>query len=116
MITVSLLGIHVGVSDMAVLGSLTLLVCSIWLFFTIRRHNHSVGNLLRDTKEIPQQARRFVFYGVSAALVFTTVTSYDEAISSLSGELSTREARLSLSSGYRTFLFAGSGNCRCFGR
>jgi hypothetical protein len=30
-ITVSLLGIRVGVSDMAVLGSLTLLVCTIWI-------------------------------------------------------------------------------------
>jgi hypothetical protein len=93
-ITVSLLGIRVGVSDMAVLGSLTLLICSIWLFFSIRRHNHSVGSLLRDTKSLAPVVRRLVYYGASSSLVFTTVTAYDAAISSLEAEHSTREAKL----------------------
>ena len=93
-VTVALLGIRVGVSDMAVLGSLTLLVCSIWLFFSIRRHNHSVGSLLRDTKSLSPIVRRLVYYGVSASLVFTTVTSVDAAISSLESEPSGKEAKL----------------------
>ena len=96
-VTVALLGIRVGVSDMAVLGSLTLLVCSIWLFFSIRRHNHSVGSLLRDTKDFPSIIRRLVYYGVSASLVFTTVTSVDAAISSLEAQPSEKEARLTRS-------------------
>jgi hypothetical protein len=96
-ITVSLLGIHVGVSDMAVLGSLTLLICSIGLFFSIRRHNHSVGSLLRDTQDISQSTIRLVFYGVSSSLVFTTITAYDEAIATLRKDPSNREAKLSRS-------------------
>jgi hypothetical protein len=102
-IIASLLGIRVGVSDMAVLGSLALLVCSIWLFFSIRRHNHSVGSLLRDTKELAPVVRKLVYYGVSSSLVFTTVTADDAAISSLEAEPSTREAKLSRA--VVTFLF-----------
>jgi hypothetical protein len=102
-ITASLLGIRVGVSDMAVLGSLTLLVCSIWLFFSIRRHNHSVGSLLRDARNLPPVARRLVYYGVSSSLVFTTVTAYDAAISSLAEDQSPHEAKLTRA--VVTFLF-----------
>jgi len=94
-ITVSLLGIRVGVSDMAVLGSLTLLVCTIWMFYSIRRHNHSVGSLLRDTKDLSPSFRRLVYYGVSSALVFTTVSDFDEVIGSLDGPPPTKKARLS---------------------
>src|SRR5260370_12604192 len=80
---------------MADLGSLSLLVFSIWLFFSIRRHNHSTGTLLRDTKDLEPVIKRFVYYGVSSFLVFTTITSYDAAIATLEEEPVTREARLS---------------------
>jgi hypothetical protein len=102
-ITVSLLGIRVGVSDMAVLGSLSLLVFSIWLFFSIRRHNHTTGSLLRDTQSLEPVVRRLVYYGVSSFLVFTTITSFDGAISTLEEEAPSKEARLSR--GVVTFLF-----------
>ncbi len=102
-ITISLLGIRVGVSDMAVLGSLTLLVFSIWLFFSIRRHNHATGSLLRDTRNLELSVKRLVYYGVTSFLVFTTVSSYDEAIGTLEDMPSTREARLSR--GVVTLLF-----------
>jgi len=94
-ITVSLLGIRVGVSDMAVLGSLTLFVCSIWLFLSVRRHNHLVGSLLGDTKDLPLPVRKLVFYGVSAYLLFTTMTQYDAVISTLDEDRSPGGTRLS---------------------
>jgi hypothetical protein len=82
-ITISLLGIHVGVSDLAVLGTLALFVCSIWLFFSIRRENHAIGSLLMDTLEASQEVRKYVYYGISSFLVFATSTYIDDPISTL---------------------------------
>jgi len=82
-INISLLGIHIAVSDLAVLGTLALFVFSIWLFFCVRRENHTIGTLLIDTAEENEEVRRFIFYGISPFLIFTTSTSNDAPISSL---------------------------------
>src|SRR5882672_4407019 len=58
-ITISLLGIHIGVSDLAVLGTFALFVCSIWLFFNVRRENHVIGTLLVDTFGEDSDLRRY---------------------------------------------------------
>ena len=83
-ITISLLGIHIGVSDLAVLGTFALFVCSVWLFFNVRRENHLIGTLLVDTADEDVHLRRYVYYGISSFLVFTTATLSDEPIASLS--------------------------------
>lgn len=85
-INISLLGIHVAVSDLAVLGTLALFIFSIWLFFSVRRENHAIGSLLIDTAEQAEEIRRFVYYGISPFLIFTTSTSSDAPISSLHKE------------------------------
>ena len=48
-VQISLLGIRVSVDDAAVLGTLVLLVLSLWLLLLARRENHTIGFLLRDT-------------------------------------------------------------------
>lgn len=83
-INISLLGIHVAVSDLAILGSLALFMASLWLFFSIRRENHTIGSILVDTQNESPSIREWVFYGIAPFLVFTTVTRYDAAISELS--------------------------------
>ncbi len=85
-INISLLGIHVGVSDLAALGTLALFVFVIWLFFSVRRENHAIGTLLVDTVEAPEDLRRYVYYGVASFLIFTTSTSVDEPIATLDRE------------------------------
>jgi hypothetical protein len=62
-----------------------------------------MGSLLRDTKELEPALRRLVYYGVTSFLVFTTITSYDDAIATLEALPSTKEARLRR--GVETFLF-----------
>jgi hypothetical protein len=82
-ITVSLLGIRVGVSDLSVLGSLSLLVLSLWLFFSIRRENHTIAELLRDTKDDLAVIHQFVYFAISSFLVFTTLSPSDSPIDNL---------------------------------
>jgi hypothetical protein len=74
---VPLLGIHVAVSDLAFLGSLALLILSVWFFFSIRRENHTIVDLLRDTEQAPPDIRWYVFHGIHSFLVFTTLAPGD---------------------------------------
>ena len=48
-VMISFLGIRVSVDDAAVLGTSSLFVISLWLLLLMRRENHTVGFLLRDT-------------------------------------------------------------------
>jgi hypothetical protein len=48
-VAISLLGIRVSIDDAPVLGTASLFVISLWLFLLMRRENHTVGFLLRDT-------------------------------------------------------------------
>src|SRR2546429_3064493 len=50
-ISIPVLGIQAGVGDAAVLGSLSIYISCIWLYFSMRRENHTIGILLRDTKD-----------------------------------------------------------------
>jgi len=82
-ISISLLGIHLGVSDLAFVGSLGLFVVSAWFFYSTRKENHLIGVLLRDTQQEEPDLRRFVYHGVSSYMVFVTMTRYDTPITSL---------------------------------
>ena len=48
-VTISLVGIRVNVDDAPVLGTLSLLVASVWLLLLARRENKTIGLLLQDT-------------------------------------------------------------------
>lgn len=93
-ITVPSLGIHIGVSDLAILGTVALLVCSIWLFFCMRRHNHGSGRLLLETQNDAQiERRRLIYHGLTSYLVFTTISDDHSAINSLAQQPSLGTAR-----------------------
>src|SRR5256885_5750853 len=69
-INVSLLGIQVMISDAHVLGSVALFVTSIWFFLSVRRDNHSIGLLLRETQGAADAQRRLIFREIVSCLVF----------------------------------------------
>jgi len=50
-VTVSLLGVNFGMSDAAILGSISLFILSLWFFACIRRENHLIADLLIDAKK-----------------------------------------------------------------
>lgn len=76
-VSVGPLGIHVGVSDLGVWGSVGLAVISIWFFLAIRRENHVVGRLISDVWNDPPNVRRYVFHGIVSRQIFVTVTGED---------------------------------------
>jgi len=82
-VSVALLGIRAGVSDMALIGSVTLFTLALWFFLAMRRENHTIGTLLRDTKGEDPRARRMVFHGIVSYLVFITVTQGDYPLRTL---------------------------------
>ncbi len=82
-ITISLLGIRIGVSDLALVGSVALFVVTAWYFYSVRKENHLIGVLLRDTQHTEAQIRRYVYHGVSAYMVFITMTFDDTPIRNL---------------------------------
>lgn len=83
MIGVPFLGVMIGVSDLAVLGSLSLFIITIWFYYSMRRENHTIGQLLRDTLDQARETREMVLHGVAAYLVFTSISKSDRPIKSL---------------------------------
>jgi hypothetical protein len=79
----SVLGISVGVSDLAFLGPIALFVTAAWFFCAVRKENHLIGALLRDTQDADADLRRLVYHAVSGHLVFITITKDDQPIGSL---------------------------------
>jgi hypothetical protein len=72
--SVALLGISVRVEDFAVLGSLGMLVCALWLFFGLRGYHDSLCELLEDTCEDTDLAyRRLVAHGIDSFMVFSVL-------------------------------------------
>jgi hypothetical protein len=74
LVTVALLGIRVRVEDFAVLGSLGMLVCALWLFLGLRGYRESLQELLEDTQDDPDLAyRRLVAHGIDSFMVFSVL-------------------------------------------
>ena len=85
-VSVSLLGIRIAVSDLSFIGSIALFVVMAWSFHATRKENHLIGVLLRDSKKRDMgdpDLRRLIYHGVSAYLVFVKVTEDDTPIRSL---------------------------------
>jgi hypothetical protein len=83
-VSVSLLGINFGMSDAALLGSITLYIMSVWLFYSARRENRLIGSLLgaADSSD-SDEVKKVVYHAVSSNLVFVTVSDDDAPIDSL---------------------------------
>jgi hypothetical protein len=82
-ITTGFLGIRVGISDAAVVGAVGLWVIVIWLYFSMRGANRTIGFLLQDTQNEKLEIRDMIFHGVAAHLVFSDVESGDIPIENL---------------------------------
>ncbi|MDQ3816574.1 MAG: hypothetical protein M3362_02645 [Acidobacteriota bacterium] len=72
-ITITPLGINLSVSDLSVLGSLSLFFVSVWFYFSLKRENRVIGSLLRITKNEPSQIRNMIFTGVVSHVVFADI-------------------------------------------
>src|ERR1051325_5833038 len=48
-VTVPLLNVKIGINDVAVLGTFTLFIMSMWWYWCVRREHHAIATLLRDT-------------------------------------------------------------------
>jgi|GEM_PF-2316912 len=83
MISIPILGIEAGVGDGAVIGSLSLYIICIWVLLSMRRENHIIGLLLRDTTKCNPTTRDTVFHGIISFSVFTIVSNFDEPIDDL---------------------------------
>lgn len=82
-IDISPLGIHIGISDAAPLGGLSVFILSIWFYFSTRRENRTIAGLLIDSLDEPPETKSRIFHGIASYLVFLTIASTDDPISSL---------------------------------
>jgi hypothetical protein len=83
-ITAGILGVRVGISDAAVVGALGLYIVAIWLLFTLRRANRTIGYLLQDVMSEPYETKQMIFHGIAARLVFSDIGRGDQPVRSLS--------------------------------
>lgn len=83
-ISVGLLGIRVSGTDLAVLGSGSLIVAMTWFFFCIRRENRAIVTLLQDINKdyqdevVTQELCRMVYHGIVQSIVFIDMGGGDE--------------------------------------
>jgi len=81
--SVPLLGIKLHVTDAGFIGAIALTTLTLWLFYSVRRQNHLIGKTLRLAQSAPRNIQEYVYYGITASNVFTTVSRNDEPIRSL---------------------------------
>ena len=89
-ITVGLLGIRVSVDDLPVLGSLSLWIITIWLFYSVRRENRAIATLLRDSHRLKDwHVRYMVYQGIVHQLVLLDLGRGNRPIADFKTEEST---------------------------
>jgi hypothetical protein len=82
-VSVGLLGIRISVADFSILGSLSLLITSLWLFISFRSENLAIGNLLTHAHQFPDwDDRYFVYQGVVNYVLFSDRGRGDKPIES----------------------------------
>jgi hypothetical protein len=84
-IQIGLLGIRLSVSDLSLIGSLTLVVITIWFFYGQRRENEALVTLLRDVHQSHRGTaglaiREMVYQGVKDSLVFIRTGDTDDPL------------------------------------
>lgn len=88
-IHVGLLGIHVSISDLPVIGSFSLVVVTIWFFYAQRRANRSLVSLFRYTQREHSNdltLRSIVFHEVRNSLLFIKTEENDDPLKGLESE------------------------------
>lgn len=70
-ISVGLLGIRVSVGDLPELGSLTIFIMAVWLFYSVNREKQAIGTLLHHAEKLNAWDERYmVFQGIINHLIF----------------------------------------------
>lgn len=83
-ISVGLLGIRISQTDLAVIGTGSLVVAMTWFFFCIRRENRAIVTLLQDIHEDYKKGRvsrdvcRMVYYGIVQSIIFIDMGGGDD--------------------------------------
>ena len=77
MISVSLLGLRVGVDDATTVGAVAMWIILYWQCLCMRREHYSIAHLFRDYRHGTRAERTLVFYGVNSYTVFTNVHHSD---------------------------------------
>jgi hypothetical protein len=71
---IALLGIDIAGTDATLLGSVSLYIISLWFFYSMRRENHLIANLLIDAdRSTDQEIKLAVYHGIASYTVFTTI-------------------------------------------
>jgi hypothetical protein len=82
-LSIAPLGIRVSGNDISVVGSLGLVLVSLYSFFCARRCNHEVGPLLREAQHLERATKRYVFFGIRQNMVLNPSTRDDAPYTSL---------------------------------
>jgi len=83
-VSIPVLGIKMHVSDASMLGSIAVCLFMLATMFSMRKHNHSVGQLVRRvalTRDL--DLMRYAYYGLSTEMVFNPTTGNDRPIEDL---------------------------------
>ncbi|HET7504107.1 MAG TPA: hypothetical protein VFK02_23965 [Kofleriaceae bacterium] len=91
--SISPLGIHVSVADATLLGGIGLYFLTLWFFYCMRRENHLIGDLLRDTRNADRSIMDLTYSGIMSYMVFTAVHPDRQPVASLA-QVSTSSGRL----------------------
>jgi hypothetical protein len=82
-VNVNLFGIKFSAADASLIGSVSLLTISIWLFYSSRRENHIIGKTCILANNSHPKIKNQVFYGLSNIQLFGTLSNNDEPFKSL---------------------------------
>jgi hypothetical protein len=88
-VSAGLLGIRISASDLAVIGSSSLIVIMVWFFFSQRRENRAIVGLLRhcsdgfERNELSKDVCKLVYEGIVQSIVFIDMGGGDNPIEGL---------------------------------
>lgn len=77
-VNVNLFGIKFSSADASLIGSISLLTISVWLFYSARRENHIIGKTCLLANQANHQIKNLVFYGLCNIQLFGTLSKNDE--------------------------------------
>lgn len=77
-ITSPVIGVKIAAADVGVIGSIVLLVISLWHYSALRRENHLIHNTLREAKRWFPGGLSYSFHGIIGTQLFATVSLADQ--------------------------------------
>jgi len=82
-IEIPLIGSKIHITDASIILSCLVTLVLIWLFFATRRENHIIGRTLQYYKDVSDDLKIYVYYGISLSNLFSTYSKNDEPIYSI---------------------------------